>query len=177
MATVVQVQNFEENVDLGLGYSQGAVSLAVLILGVEVLDQGLELLLVQVTVLVHVVLDRLHVSQEVLEGHELGETHSARLQVCQLSVHPRDVLGELRVGQENQQTPSKVLPADKLSRFITLILAEIIVPELLSNFTSELIVFFFSNGCFAIKNLFSNLFVCVQKVFVGGFYMATVHVT
>ena len=46
MATVVQIQNFEENVDLCLGYSQGAVSLAVLILGVEVLNQGLELLLV-----------------------------------------------------------------------------------------------------------------------------------
>lgn len=131
-----------------------------LILGVEVLDQGLELLLVQVPVLVHVVLDRLHVGQEVLEGHELGEAHSARLQVCQLGVHPRDVLGELGVGQENQQTPSEVLATDKLSRFINLILAEIIVPELLSNFSSELLVLFFSNGGFAIKNLFSNLFVC-----------------
>lgn len=166
MATVVQVQNFEENVDLGLGDSEGAVSLAVLILGVEVLHQGLELLLVQVPVLVHVVLDRLHVSQEVLECHELGETHSARLQVCQLGFHPRDVLGELRVGQENQQTPSKVLATDRLSRFITFILAEIIVPELLSDFSSELIVLFFRNCGFTIKNLFSNLFVCVQKVFV-----------
>ena len=112
------------------------------------------------------VLDRLHVSQEVLEGHELGKAHSARLQVRQLGVHPRDVLGELRVRQEDQQTPCKVLAADMLSLFINLILAEIIVPKLLSNFFSEVIILFFINGSFSIKNLFSNLLVCVQKVFV-----------
>jgi hypothetical protein len=143
-----------------LGDSQGAVSFAVLTLGVEVLHKALELFLVQVPVLVHMVLDCLDVGQEILESHVLGESHSARLQVRQLAIYSRNVLSELREGHENQQTPGKVLRRDRLALVIALVLAEVIVPELLSNFTSQLVVLLLSNCFFSFKYLFSNLFVC-----------------
>ena len=176
VAAVVQVEDFEEDVDLGLRHAEGAVRLAVLVLLVEVLHQRLELLLVQEPVLVHVVLDHLHVRQEVLERHVLGEGHAPRLQVLQLGVHPRNVLGELGVRQENQQAPCEVLSADISSLIVTLILAEVIMPQLLPDLTPELLVLLIGDSFLPIENFLSDSFICCQKVRIRGFYMTAVQV-
>lgn len=128
-----------------------------LTLGVEVLYKAPELLLVQEAVLVHMVLDRLHVGQEILEGHKLWESDSACLQVLQLSLDSGNVLCELREWHKNEETPRKVLSTDRVSLVITLILTEIVMPELLSDYAPQLFVFLLSNCGFPIKYLFSNL--------------------